>query len=415
MSPAEPVRVLIVAPAPAGGDRIGGIVNFIRGFVRVAPDDFEIDVAGVAVGDEAPRNDWQPLTLAGRQVRFLPTARMATSRRQGRVPLKARIVSGIVRSRRRIPTKGRVVQLHAPAMDLAFVGRRAPIIRVVHNAPGDLATSGASAWSHMGRLVRVVEDYSFRRADSVFFVSRSAYGEYAADPRFAGHVSFLPNFFDESLFVPLDRSERQEARRVVAAELDLPHDAPWLLFAGRLDHQKDPSLAIRTLAEVRAAPFGASAVLLLAGEGNLLQDAQGAARKHGVGEAVRFLGNWPQARLVRLMQTADLLLLTSRFESGPTVAYEALASGLPVVSTPVGEIRHIVSSASTGWISDGFAASELAQGVGWALAQERDAVAGRCWDSAQPYSARVVLQPFIAEHRRLAAAGSDRNGFRASG
>ena len=66
------VRVLVVAPAPVGDGRIGGIANFIHGFVRYAPDDFEIEIVGTAVADEAAGRGWQDMTLAGRSVRFLP-------------------------------------------------------------------------------------------------------------------------------------------------------------------------------------------------------------------------------------------------------------------------------------------------------------------------------------------------------
>ena len=108
------------------------------------------------------------------------------------------------------------------------------------------------------------------------------------------------------------------------------------------------------------------------------------------------------------MQTADALLLTSAYESGPTVAYEALAAGLPVISTPVGEVPRIVASGSTGWVTREFTPSELAAGLEWSLGEDRDAVAIRCAQAAQPFGAREVLQPFVAEHRRLAGLSSDR-------
>ena len=407
MTSSQPVRVLIVAPAPVGSDRIGGIVNFISGFVRVAPADFEIEIAGVAVGDEAPADGWQPLSLAGRRVRFLPTLRMAATRRTGRVPLKARIVASMLRRRRQIPTEGRVIQVHAPAMDLAFLGRRAPVIRVVHNAPEDLAAKGAgSAWRRLGRLVEWSEDLSFRRSDSVFFVSRSTYERYAAKRGFAGRVHFLPNFFDESLFRPITPTERLAARDAIATAIGVSPDVPWLLFAGRLDDQKDPALAIRTMAVLRAGTSAAaSAVLLVAGEGRLLERTRRQATELGISSAVQFLGNVPQARLAALMQAADAFLLTSAFESGPTVAYEALAAGLPVVSTPVGEVARIVTHRATGYVTDMFLADDLGEGVTWALGQDRDELAAVCSAAVERFSTRAVLEPFIAEHRRVALSG----------
>lgn len=125
--------MVIVAPAPIGETRIGGIVNFIRGFVRHMPDDFEAEIVGVAVGNEARTGEWRTLDFAERRVRFLPVVRSRTARRSGWIPIKMRIVAGMIRHRNKIQSAGRVVQTHAPAMDLGIAGRCAPIIRVVHS------------------------------------------------------------------------------------------------------------------------------------------------------------------------------------------------------------------------------------------------------------------------------------------
>jgi len=102
------VRVLIIAPAPLGESRIGGIANFIRGFVQHMPEDFEAEICGVSVGDEPHDGRWHTVTLAGRKVRFMSVAHSSTSRRSGRVPMKARVVWGIFRRRRTLPERDSV-------------------------------------------------------------------------------------------------------------------------------------------------------------------------------------------------------------------------------------------------------------------------------------------------------------------
>ena len=407
MTSLDRVRVLVVAPAPVGDDRIGGIANFIRGFVRYAPDDFEIEIIGTAVGDAARDKGWQRISLAGREVSFLPVARMATARRSGRIPLKAGIVLGMLHHRGRIATGGSVAQVHAPAMELGLLGRNVPTIRVVHNSPGDLAgAKGESAWSRFGGLLQRIENVTFRRAAELYFVNCRTYDEYAKNPRLTGHSHFLPNFYDDALFVPLPPAERAAMRQSLGVEYAIPAEAAWVLFAGRLDQQKDPLLALEAFTAVRPAETTLAPVLLVAGEGRLREAARERAVALGVMDRVRFIGNLPQAQLARLMPATDVFLLTSTFEAGPTVAYEALGAGIPLVSTPVGETHRLVDQGRNGWIAPSATAAELALGLEWALRQDHAGLAELCSVAVAEYTTRNVLKPFFAAHRRL-ARGSD--------
>jgi glycosyltransferase involved in cell wall biosynthesis len=402
---AEPVRVLIVAPAPLGETRIGGIANFIRGFVRHMPEDFTAEIVGVAVADEDPGSGWRERSFAGRQVRFLPVARIDAPRRSGRVPVKARILVGMLRARRQLRTDGRVVQLHAPAMGIGLVGRRAPRVRVVHGAPENLLSSRSqSTWRRIPWGLRLAENFAFGRADLVYFVGRAEHAQYAArmsDARSRMH--FLPNWVDTTQFRPLVGDERSAARTRLASELMVPTGSRWLLFAGRLDDEKDPLLLLRAFAVANAGRAD-RADLLIAGDGRLRAASERLAAELRISENVRFLGTVPQDRLAEIMSAGDGFVLSSAFELGPTVVYEALASGLPVAATRVGEVSNLVQHGITGWIAEGRTEQALAAAIEWVLSQPPTGLAQRCAESMAPYHPATVLSPFYAAHRDLAAA-----------
>ena len=108
-----------------------------------------------------------------------------------------------------------------------------------------------------------------------------------------------------------------------------------LLFVGNLSDRKGVPELLQAMA--RPALAHQPVELTLAGGG----DAAGyrlAADRLGLGRRVRFEGWAEQARVAQLMAQSDLLVLPSHDEGLPLVILEALAGGLPVVCTPVGEI-----------------------------------------------------------------------------
>ncbi len=403
-----PVRVLIVAPAPLDDPRSGGIASFIRGFVRCMPEDFEAEIVGAAVADAQPGARWHEINLAGRGVRFFPVTRMAQARRTGRIPAKVRIVAGVVRHRRSIATRGRVLQVHSPGMELGLLGRGVPTVRVVHNAPDDLARkTGESAWSRAGGVLRVAERFTYGNADAVFFVSRETHAAYSERARRPETLHYLPNGVDTTLFHPSFGGERLAAREELAAELGLDAERAWLLYVGRLDEQKDPLLLIGAFAEyVRGAARPAQ--LLVVGDGRLRGRAEEEAAAKGVAADTRFVGALPRERVAEVMRASDALVMSSAFEASPFVMVEALASGLPIAATAVGEIPNVVGDGVSGRLAHDRSAGALGAAIAWTLDQPRDEIVERCVRAAAPYELRTLLEPFYAEHRRLAALTSPR-------
>jgi glycosyltransferase involved in cell wall biosynthesis len=141
--------------------------------------------------------------------------------------------------------------------------------------------------------------------------------------------------------VSLDRGpDRIEARAV----LDLPPDAPVVLFVGRLTRIKRIDRLIESMGPVlRRLP---DAVLVLAGEGDQLGRARQQAQ--ALGSSVRFLG-W-RTDLSNLYAAADVIVLTSDNEGMPVSLIEASAAGLPSVTTDVGSAREVVVNGVTGHV-----------------------------------------------------------------
>lgn len=101
-----------------------------------------------------------------------------------------------------------------------------------------------------------------------------------------------------------------------------------ILWAGRLEPQKDVGLALKAIQALnRLSP----AHLTLLGDGSLRAWTQNQIAAMGLQGRVTMGGHVPS--IDPYLAQADVLLMTSLYEGQPAVAGEALARGVPVVST----------------------------------------------------------------------------------
>lgn len=156
---------------------------------------------------------------------------------------------------------------------------------------------------------------------------------------------------------------RQAAR--TRREWDVPGDAFLIGHVGNFRPEKNHALLIEAAADVLAAE--PRAMFLLAGSGPLLQEVAARVRALGL-DRVRVAGHVPAAR--RLVAALDLLVLSSRHEGLPVVVMEALAAGVPVVSTAVGGLPDLVGHGRNGLLTPPGDAGALADGIRRAMRPE---------------------------------------------
>lgn len=87
--------------------------------------------------------------------------------------------------------------------------------------------------------------------------------------------------------------------------------------------------------------------------------------------------NLSRPQVAELMNTADLLLMTSFSEGSPQAVKEALACNLPVVSTPVGDVNVLLNGVKDCYVAETRDAEELAKLVVKALQRNGHGTTGR--------------------------------------
>lgn len=210
------------------------------------------------------------------------------------------------------------VVLHEPnplAGSSLFLHTPAPRFVIWHHS--DLVRPAWAPHTY-GRIQRAL----YRRADCVI-VSSPVLTAQSALVRCARRVAVIP------FGVALEQYRRTDAaRRSRVAEIRASAPGPHVLFVGRLVYYKGLEMAIQAM-------MRCPGTLTIVGTGPLEPSLREAARRGGVADRVRFVGNVPEDDLPAYYQACDLFVLPSIAvtEAFGIVQIEAMAAGAPVVST----------------------------------------------------------------------------------
>jgi 1,2-diacylglycerol 3-alpha-glucosyltransferase len=115
-------------------------------------------------------------------------------------------------------------------------------------------------------------------------------------------------------------------------QLGIASGQPVLVHVGRIAHEKNIEFLFRMFDRVVRSKPGA--VFIVAGEGPALASCKAYVRSVGIAQHVRFVGYLSREReLLDCYRAGDLFVFSSRTETQGLVLLEAMALGVPVVST----------------------------------------------------------------------------------
>lgn len=200
---------------------------------------------------------------------------------------------------------------------------------------------GGEAGPFLARSERLVR-WSMRRASRLVVPSgflRELFGRYGY------RVEVVPNIVDLERFSPGDSRPT----------------APLLLVARNLEPLYDNATALRAFAIVREQ--WPDARLTVAGSGPQEASLKALAADLGVAEAVHFCGRIDRDQMAELLRCSHVALNPSLADNMPNAVLEALASGVPVVSTDVGGIPFVVRHEETALLVPPGDAKAMAQAV----------------------------------------------------
>lgn len=401
----RPFRIRTFYPADPLGVVPGGVDTFIRGILKWAPVDLSFQLVGMTTDAEArPLGRWTRCELGRRTFDMFPVVSVADAGKRTRWPLSLRFTAGVLRAGQALRTEFDAFEFHRIEPALLFLGDPRPKCAFFHQDMGVIRSEQQAdiLWKHAPGVYFAMEHRVVRGLDAAWCVREegaAALRRRNADSR--ASIEFVPTWVDPEVFAPLLPDERRARRADFAARQRLDASPPWVVSVGRLDTQKDPMLMLAAVARLHAA--GRPVKWLVVGDGVLRQQLAMAVQREGLADSVHFLGLMRPTDIASLLAVADLFALSSAYEGMPMAILEALACGLPAVSTDVGEVRRVVLKDVNGAIAEARTPECFAAAMAICLDRLADYRGQPAHDAIKAYHPSKVLAPVFDAYRRMAA------------
>ena len=254
---------------------------------------------------------------------------------------------------------------------------------------------GISHRSFFFRLFLGFRNAVLKRADAFSAISPEIASEWTSARVPSEKVHLIPNCVDTDRFVPVEPAQKEMLR----TKLNLPQDATIAIYTGRLVSYKGLPLLLKVWNEIRSRHE--KVLLILAGTGGLdIHNCEDELREYvkanGLESNVLFTGAVQNVH--EYLQTSDLFALPTENDAFPSSIVEAMACGLPVVTTPVGAIKTIVTDGETGLLIQPGEHEQLFQALDVMLSDMT--LASRLGDAAchsvqALYSAKAVTKKYL--------------------
>ncbi|HET8574371.1 MAG TPA: N-acetyl-alpha-D-glucosaminyl L-malate synthase BshA [Edaphocola sp.] len=213
---------------------------------------------------------------------------------------------------------------------LRKMGKDIPFITTLHGT--DITLVGKDAtYAH-------VVTFSINESDAITAVSESLKQDTIKSFPIEKEIHVIPNFVDAKRFY---KSNKEHFKKMLA-----PRGERILAHVSNFRKVKRVEDVIKMFQKVHEQ---IPCRLLMIGDGPERQQVEDLCHKLGICSDIRFLGK--QEQMEEILSIADLFVLPSQSESFGLAALEAMACGVPVISTNVGGLPEININGETGFLS----------------------------------------------------------------
>jgi glycosyltransferase involved in cell wall biosynthesis len=243
------------------------------------------------------------------------------------------------------------------------------------------------------RVIKFMEGRCFKDSRSILFLSEYSRKHFLRYyPKRKARLRVIPGGVDVNTFFPLEPDQDRSALREA---LKLPTDRPVLLTVRRLEARMGLDNLILAAGQIVERAPELDFLIVIGGKGALREKLQALIQQNDLEDRVRLVGVITREHLPHYYRSADVFILpTLSIEGFGLVTVEALASGLPVLGTPVGGTVEILKGIDENLLFPGTTPEALSHRIEKFLRNPKpfEALKTRCRERAlQYYSWEKVL------------------------
>lgn len=200
-------------------------------------------------------------------------------------------------------------------------------------------------FKYVDKIHKIVEGFCINRIDMLIAINDEVKQAYVKRyPRIMDKIKVIYGTgVDINKFKLLDKNKMRE-------KYGLKPEDVIILFAGRIEKIKNLDFLVNSF-KIFTNQISKSKLVII-GRGSETKHFEALVKKLELEKEVIFMGEVNPKNMPEIYNCADVFALSSYSESSPTVVREALACGIPIVTTNVGDVKEIIVNSFLGIIID---------------------------------------------------------------
>ena len=259
-----------------------------------------------------------------------------------RSPLRRQNISAYIKLKKIIMAeKYNIVHTHTPVSSacVRLACRKLKDVKVIYTAHGFHFYKGAPLLNWL--FFYPIEKWLSRYTDALITINREDYQR--AKNKFKSKViKYIPGIgLDTSKY-----SERKIDKKLIREQLGVPYKSLVILSVGELNYNKNHEVIIKAIAKMN----NANIYYLICGQGPQEEYLKNLAKEMNLEKNIKFLGF--RQDIPEICKVSNVFAFPSRREGLGLAALEAMASGLPIVTSFLHGIKDYSVDGVTGYVSD---------------------------------------------------------------